>query len=559
MSTENLVPTHVRVLALLLAVPLFVSAQTPRRGPVTIQLLAINDFHGNLEPPSGENGRIYGTPAGGAEYLASHVARAIKENPNSLVVAAGDLIGASPLLSALFHDEPTIEAMNAMHLSVSSVGNHEFDHGRAELLRMQRGGCHPTEGCQHGDGFAGARFQYLSANVIETATSRPLLPPTAVRTVAGVKIGFIGETFKRTEQVVPPTGVRGIAFVDEATTANRYAAELKRQGVDVIVLLIHEGDAQRQSETPVGPNGCANTNGALDPVLAKLSPDIKVVVSGHTHRFYNCTMEGRIVTSASSFGRIVTRIQLTVDPASRQLTKASAVNEIVTRDVEKDAVQTRLIAKYTPLAKPIADKAVGTISATLARRNNDDGESAIGDVLADAQLASTSPADRGGAQIAVINDGGIRADLVFDESAGGRVTFGQIFTVQPFGNVLTVRTMTGDMLKRLLEQQFDNPTPSRQAMLQISNGFSYEYSLKRPAGQRVDPASMRLNGRHIGPEDRVRVTANDFIATGGDSFLVLGEGTDVMAGEVDIDATISYLKAHSPVAPPHGDRIKMVD
>ncbi len=508
-----------------------------------MQLLAINDFHGHLEPPEGSNGRIGSTPAGGSEYLATHLARAVAQNPNSIVVAAGDLVGASPLLSALFHDEPTIESMNAMHLSVASVGNHEFDEGWPELSRIQKGGCHRSDGCQDGDGFGGATFTYLAANVLQGG--RPILPPTSVRTVGGVKVGFIGETLRETPRIVTPAGVRGLEFLDEAATANRYAADLKRQGVHAIVLLIHQGGAQSGG---VNPNGCAGFSGGLTPILSRLSPDIKVVISGHTHQFYNCTIDGRSVTSAGSYGRMLTRVTLTVDRASGAITDVRAVNEIVTRNVDKDAVQTKILAKYSPRSAPIANRVVGSISADLTRRANEAGESALGEVIADAHLAATSAPDKGGAVVAFTNDGGIRADLTTTAGAG-RVTYGELFGVQPFGNVLTVVTLSGDALRRLLEQQFDNPARGSVRLLQVSSGFTYSYTLRAAAGRHVDPASMRLRGTVIKPTDRIRVAANNFLIDGGDGFSVFAEGTDRLGGDVDVDALAAYFLAHSPVGP----------
>jgi 5'-nucleotidase len=568
-----------------------------------VQLLAINDFHGNLEPPSGSSGLIDGVPAGGVEYLATHIEDAAAENPNSLVVAAGDLIGASPLISGLFHDEPAIEAMNALNLSVSSVGNHEFDEGAAELLRMQRGGCHPKDGCQDGDGFAGAKFQYLSANVVRPPTTAqlaavakhnaaerarlrahrayctahrrrpactrpfrivlgpvpkpaPLFPATAVRTVGGVRIGFIGETLKGTPSIVTPTGVAGLRFLDEATTANIYAARLKKRGVNAIVLLIHQGGRQNGGSDP---NGCADLSGDILPIVARLSSDVSVVVSAHTHEFYNCTIGGRLVTSASSFGRMLTRITLTVDRATGAITAKRAVNEVVTRDVPKDAAESAIVAKYRVLSAPLGNKVVGTITADVTRAQTAAGESALGDVIADSQLEATSPAAKGGAVVAFMNPGGIRADLAAAELSGGespgQITYSEAFTVQPFSNVMNVETLTGDQIRRLLEQQFDNPGPGQSRILQVSQGFTYSYDLSKPAGSRVDPASIRLDGAPIVPTQQYRVAMNSFLQAGGDNFTVFKEGTSLLGGDIDLDAFVAYLGAHSPLAPPARNRI----
>lgn len=540
-----------------------IAAGEQSRAPasVTIQLLAINDFHGNLEPPDGSNGFIRRTPAGGAEYLATHLGAHIAKNPNSIVVAAGDLIGATPLVSALFHDEPAIEAMNAMRLAVSAVGNHEFDHGAAELLRMQTGGCHPVAGCADGDGFSGASFQYLAANVVRQsgADSEPLLPPTAVKTIAGVKIGFIGETLRSTPRIVTPTGVRGLTFLDEAETANTYAAALKQQGVRTIVLLIHEGGEQGGGGDP---NGCNGFIGAIRGIVEKLSPDIKIVISGHTHQAYNCTIGGRLVTSASSFGRVITRIEVDIDPSNDAVVAASATNEIVSRDVEKNSVQTRLIEKYSARSSSIAKRIVGSTAGDIRRAPNRSGESALGDVIADAQLAATSQPDKGRAVVAFMNPGGIRADIAAGASGGerpGQVNYAQLFAVQPFNNVLTVLTLTGEMMKRLLEQQFGGARADAALILQVSNGFTYRYRLTAPPGQHVEAASIMIGGRVIGPADRVRVATNSFLAAGGDGFTVFQEGSDQLGGDIDVDALASYFRSRSPVVPGPQNRIIRID
>jgi 5'-nucleotidase len=527
----------------------------------TVQLLSFNDFHGNLEPPSGSDGTINGVEAGGIEYLATHLERAVAENPNSIIVASGDLIGATPLISSLFHDEPTIEAMNAMHLAVASVGNHEFDEGWRETLRMKRGGCHPRDGCQDGDGFSGAAFAYLSANVFRTATKTTLFPATVMKTIASVKIGFIGETLKGTSEIVPQVTNRGVVFLDEALTANRYAARLKRLGADVIVLLIHEGGRQHPEGKNADPNGCENFGGSLVPILDKLSADIRIVVAGHSHVFYNCRIGDRVVTSASSYGRMFTRIQITVDRSTPGPPRISATNQIVTRDVPKNPAQTTVLAKYSPLVEARASKIVGSVTGDLSRRVDESGESPLGRVIADAQLAAGAKA--AGAVVAFMNDGGVRAEIVAAPPSGGvpagAVTYRDLFGVQPFNNTLTVVTMTGQAIKRLLEQQFDNPHAGQRKMLQVSNGFSYAFRLNAPAGQRVDAASIRIGNRPVAPTDRVRVAASDFLIDGGDAFTAFGEHTNRVAVGSDLDALVAYFMARSPVSPPAEPRVLRLD
>jgi 5'-nucleotidase len=550
--------------AALLAIPLALAAQRTRGEDqaVAVQLLALNDFHGNLEPPTGGNGRIGQTTAGGAEYLATHLKRQVEQQPDSIIVAAGDLVGAAPLISGLFHNEPSIESLNAMGLSLSSVGNHEFDRGARELQRLQRGGCHPVDGCRGSDRFTGARFQYLAANVVDTATRRPLFPATAVRTINGVKVGFIGETLQGTPQIVAPAGTAGLAFRDEAATANEYARRLRQQqGVRAAVLLIHEGGQQSVPDEAVDPNGCVGFNGAIAAIARKLTPDIKVIVSGHSHRAYTCSIAGHLVTSAASYGRIITRVSLAIDRTTGVVIRASAVNEIVTRDVPKDPAQTALVAKYAALSAPIANRIAGSITAPITRQANRAGESALGDVVADAQLASARTTS-GGAVVAFMNNSGIRADLVVSGSgtqgSSSPVTYGELYQAQPFGNTLTILTMTGDMIRRLLEQQFTRPG-TLEDVLQVSAGFSYRYELNAPAGRHVDPDSLAIDGRKIGASERVRVVVNDFLVGGGLGFTVLAEGTGRTGGELDIDAITAYFKNHSPVPPGPQDRIVRTD
>lgn len=377
-----------------------------------------------------------------------------------------------------------------------------------------------------------------------------------------MKIGFIGEILQGTKEIVAPTATRGLTFLDEAATANAHAARLERQGVHAIVLLIHEGGRQRPDAGQADPNGCANFSGAIEPIVNKLTTDIQVVISAHTHEFYNCRIGGHLVTSASSFGRMITRVNLEIDRASDRITSASATNEIVTRDVAKDQAQTRILAKYSALAEGPANRIVGSVTADLLNRPNAAGESPLGGVIADAQLHAAAAHERGGAVVAFMNPGGIRADVVASAQRGtvrpGEVTYRDLYEVQPFGNVVTVITMTGDMIKRLLEQQFDNPSPGERKILQVSSGFTYRYRLAAPAGQHVEADSLAIDGRAIAMADRVRVAANDFIAGGADGFSVLKEGTNKIASISDIDALVAYFKARSPVAPPSG-RVVRID
>jgi 5'-nucleotidase len=529
-------------------------ANAARSRTVNVQILALNDFHGNLVPPSGSSGRIGTINAGGVEYLATHINQLRATNPNTVVVSAGDMIGASPLLSALFHDEPTIEAFNLIGLDYNAVGNHEFDEGATELVRMQEGGCHPVDGCQDGDPFNGADFRFLAANVVKK-NGHTLFPAYKIRSFAGAKIAFIGMTLEGTPSIVTPSGVAGLTFMDEADTVNGLIHELRRKGVQTIVVLIHEGGFPTG-----GYNECPGISGPIVDIVNRTHEEVDLFITGHTHQAYNCVIDGRIVTSASSFGRIVTDIDLTIDRASGEMISAQANNVIVTRDVAKDSLLTALIDKYDAFAAPLANRVIGSISTDITRTANTAGESALGDVIADSQLAATAPVGFGEAVVAFMNPGGIRADFTFSQISGGEqageITYGEAFTVQPFGNSLVTMSLTGAQIDTLLEQQFAGcGLQTANRVLQVSNGFSYSWSLSAPACDKVDPASIKLNGVTIDPNSVYRVTVNSFLADGGDNFSVLIQGTNRLGGEVDLDALTTYFGANSPVAPGPQNRI----
>ena len=537
-----------------------------RPPPVEVQVLGINDFHGNLEPPAGSSGRIEGIDAGGAAYLASHVAALEATNPrNTVVVSAGDLVGASPLLSALFHDEPTVEAMNAIGLDINAVGNHEFDEGTDELVRLQEGGCHPVDGCLDGDGFAGADFEFLAANVVSEATGDPLFPAVSVqRFQAGTKVAFIGMTLEGTPTIVTPEGVAGYDFLDEADTANEVVRRLERQGIDNVIVLLHEGGVT----TGGGYNGCEGIAGPIVDIVERLDDQVDAVISGHTHQAYNCVIDGVPVTSASSFGRLVTDMDLTIDRRTKEITSISVDNVIVTRDVEASGPITDLIGRYDALSAPLANRVIGSITADILRAQNAAGESALGDVIADSQLAATTPPELGGAQAAFMNPGGIRADLVYAASGDegdGNVTYEEAFTVQPFGNSLVTLTLTGAQIDRMLEEQFCGGNATAPRVLQPSAGFTYTYAATAvgaadcATADAVDAATIAIGGVPVDPAATYRITVNSFLATGGDNFPVLNEGTDRLGGAVDLDALEDYLTAApGGVAPGPQDRITRI-
>jgi 5'-nucleotidase len=532
--------------------------------PVEVGVLAINDFHGNLQPPAGSSGRIttsFTSPAttvdaGGVEYLGTHIDQLRSKYRNSVVVSAGDLIGATPLLSALFHDEPTIEAMNTLGLDINAVGNHEFDKGYLELLRLAGGGCHPADGCTGSNPYRGADFQFLAANVTIEATGKTVFPTYDVRTFDGVRVAFIGMTLEGTPSIVTPAGVAGLRFDDEADTVNALVPELRKRNIEAIVVLVHEGGF------PAGNNlinQCNGISGPIVDIVERLHPAVDAVITGHTHQAYNCEIDGRLVTSASSFGRLVTDIKLTLDRKTKDVIAVEAENKIVTRDVAQHEALSALVARYDAISAPLRNRVIGSITADITRATNAAGESALGDVIADAQLAATRPSELGGALVAFMNPGGIRTDLIYNQSSGGElpgeVTYGESFAVQPFGNNLVTMTLTGVQIDTLLEQQFNNPGPGQNRILQVSGGFTYTWSPSAPAGSKVDIASIEIDGTPIDPTASYRVTVNSFLADGGDGFSVLPGGVNRIGGVVDTQALEDYFKANSPVAPGPQNRI----
>src|SRR6201995_2872605 len=531
------------------------SAQSPPT--VELRILAINDFHGNLKPPPGgiriddasDKGRKVMVSAGGAEQMATLVRELRDGHNNNVFVAAGDLIGASPFLSAMFHDEPTIESLSMMGLAISAVGNHEFDEGKDELLRMQNGGCH-QEGCKGPHPFEGAKFHYLAASTFLKESGKTLFPPYEIRTFDGIPVAFIGLTLKGTPDIISPAAAAGLEFRDEADTVNALVPELKAKGVEAIVVLIHEGG------TPTGDyNECPAISGAIVDIVKKFDKAVDVVISGHTHQAYVCEIDGRLVTSADKFGTLVTAIDLKLDRTTRDVVSAKAGNTIVRMGLAKDPQQTALIESYEKVAAPIADRRAGTITATLSRVPNLTGESVLGDIVADAQLAATRTEANGGAAMAFTNPGGIRTDIVMKD--GGAVSYADVFAAQPFRNRLVTLTLTGAQIAEVLEQQWRDP--ARPRILQVSKGFAYSWDAAKPYGEHVDVAAMKLDGTAIEPAKNYRVTVNDYLALGGDGFVVLKDGGAPQYGIYDDEALFAWLSANSPVTSSAPTRISRIN
>ncbi len=553
----------------------------------TVKVIGFNDYHGNLEAAG-----TFGTsttvpvanrpPVGGADFVAAHVAALKKQNPLHVVVGAGDLIGATPLISSLFADEPSVETLNRIGLEFSSVGNHEFDKGSAELLRLQNGGCKQLGGAADPNSckgaavgtpvpFEGAKFKWLSANVVQTSTGKTLLPAYGIKTFNGVKMAFIGMTLKATPSIVTPTGVAGLEFKDEIATVNALIPELQAQGIEAIAVLIHEGGTQ--TGTAFDINACEGNlaNTAIAGIVKGLDNAVDFVVSGHSHQAYNCQLpnsKGRniLVTSASSQGRLLSDIDVTINPGTRDVTAAKATNRLVVRNdpaVVADATVAKLVKAYNDLIAPIANVIIGSISANVPNTRIDGAcNNPAGNLIADAQLAATQPANFGGSVAAFINGGGVRdAGFLFAGSTAlegdGNVTYREAFTVQPFGNTLVAMSLTTNNIKDFLEEQFAGclgQAADRTRFALPSAGFKYTWDGTKACGARISNVTIRTaagletlvntNGVVQNPAKTYRITVNNFMADGGDGYTTLIKGTARLGGSQDIDALTAYLSAN---------------
>jgi len=438
---------------------------------------------------------------------------------------------------------------------------------------MQRGGCHPVDGCQDGTRFAGAAFSYLAANVtldprraepemlrrggVHGLDPRPLLPGWTVRDVGGVRIGFIGLVLKDVPRVIVARSITGLAFGPEAEAANAAARALRMQGVEAIVVLMHEGGDQKGRDI----NGCEEMSAGLVEIVDRMSDDIDVVVTGHSHQAYNCTIDGKLVTSAASSGRLITDIDLRVRRSDGEIVAKSARNVVVTRDVEKDRDQTTLLARYVSRAAAVGGRVVGSITASLTRTANEAGESTLGDVVADALLDAARRAPGAKADLALWNPGGIRADLDARPGQGTTpVTYAEVFVVLPFGNDLIVKSVTGETILQMLEQQFGGLSGAggRVRIMQVSAGFTYAYDPSRPFGQRIDRTSVRVNGEPLVLDKTYRLATSNFLWDAGDGLEALKAATDPMVVGVDHEILADYFSRHSPVAPGPQNRIRRI-
>jgi 5'-nucleotidase len=464
------------------------------------------------------------------------------------------MVGATPLLSAFFHDEPTIEAMNLVGVDFHAVGNHEFDYGITHLKRLKTGGCKMDEKTRQADcggrpQYGGANFGFLAANVIESATGRPLFPAYAVKEFDGIKVAFIGLNTRTTPSIVRPSGTNGVVFKDEVETANALVPVLKNQGIEAIVVVMHEGGEQSG-----GINECIDFKGRGREIAEALDPAIQVVVSAHTHRFHICELGNKLVTGAGSYGTLVTEIDLVLDRSTRKIAAKKAINLIVDPKGAKDAALTALIDRYAVLTAPLENRVVGKLTREVNSVLSPSGESTLGNLIADAHLFGTAAPDQGGAVIAFNNPGSLRAPII--PAADGGVKYGELFRAQPFQNDLIIMTMTGKQLKDLLEQQFRTSDPiDRARLLGVSKGFTYTWDNSKPRGEKIVPGSMKLNGVPLDPVLQYRVVANGFLAGGSEGMTLFREGTDRQVGILDLEALVAMISAGSPVTPPMVGRI----
>ena len=542
---------------------------TPQQGArtpalVEVGVIAINDFHGALEPPKAavlvpdSTGQLTPVPAGGAAWLASAVDAIKAVHPNHVVVAAGDLTSASQLSSSLHLDEPAVGVMNRIGLEFNAVGNHEFDRGWQELERLQNGGCARNtklEPCQH-EAFKGAAYKYLSAGTFK-ADGTTLFPATGLKSLGKgtrkVTLGFVGLSLKDVPLLVSPSALTGLTFGDEADAINKAIPALKAQGADAVVVLIHQGGKTDLA----GPDSCDNLTGAIRPILDKLQPGVDLVVSGHTHWQYVCDYQPAsggapiLLTSAGVYGKLVTDITLTIDPAANRVTAKKARNVVVQsvayRSARGDVPNTVALPQFSPradvadyvagyvaAASDMIQRPVGKLSGPAAKPSDTSAAGGpLGNLIADAQLAASKDA---GAEIAFTNPFGIRAPI--DPAPDGSVTFGQIYMTQPFNNDLVTLTLTGAQLKDAIEDGIDGADVQAIAP---SVGLAYTFDLTRPPRERV--VSLTLNGRPIDPAKTYRVTVVQFLADGGDGFVSFTKGTDRVMGMVDNEALQQWIAA----------------
>ena len=561
--------------------------------PVTVRLIAFNDLHGNLEstglalpwPDPSDRRRVARLAAGGAANLAGLVQALRSGAQHHVVLSSGDLIGATPLVSALFLHESTIDIANRIGVDLAIPGNHEFDAGTAELQRVLGGGCAENRpdavsvSCPLGR-HEGAKFPTFAANVVK-ADGSTLFPASVVREFGGIRVGFIGAVTRVTPSIVVPSGVAGLRFIDEAQAINAEAARLQSQGVQAMVAVIHEGGDTGTPGLPMEWNdaGCPNPRGPIFDIVKRLTPDVDLVFSAHTHQGYRCVIDGRAVMQATALGRGVSVADIVLDPKTRDVDRARtqhrnlpvfnersdpALREAIIaaepqpwqqalRTAQPSAAVAQRVAEYAAAAAPRAQRPVGRIAGSFDRSSRSDASA--GRLVADAQWAATRAPERGGAQFALMNPGGVRTDLRCTAAPPCTVTYGELFAMQPFGNSLVVMTLSGAQIRQMLEDQ-QPPGRDRPLFLIPSSSLTYRWSASAPHGERVQ--ELRLDGQPLEPSREYRFTVNSFLAEGGDGVRMLTSGRQRLGGPLDLEALTAYLQS-GPATPERTPRITLVD
>ncbi|MFZ6735348.1 bifunctional metallophosphatase/5'-nucleotidase [Undibacterium sp. Ji42W] len=514
-----------------------------------ITIFSINDFHGNLQADQpvpyvftknslANPGQKMSIPAGGYAYLTSKLKERRQAVGASIFVGAGDLIGASPMGSALMKDEPVIEALNRLDLSVTAVGNHEFDHGTADLMRKIKGEC-PATGCAYAE-FKGARFSYLGANIHELGSDKPWLTPYVIRQVGDFKVGFIGAVTADVPNLVAGDAVKHLSFEDEATAINRYVPELQKQGVAAIVVLIHEGATYKGSENDPSYR-CEGLQGPIIEISKKLDKAISLVVSGHSHQGYTCKIDGRLVVQGRSYGSFLTESTLTIDRKTNQVINAVAVNHLIDQQaLQADPAAKQLVDQVASQTASLRQRPIVNLSAPLSR-NSEAGvfDSSLGNIIADSQLHYGQHA--GGADVAFMNAGGIRSDLPSGKATGPvAVSYGDLYAVQPFGNNLVRMKLTGTQILTLLQQQWLGREVNDPKKLFVSHTLSYSYDPRAGINERV--RDVKIKGKPLDLNQQYSVVVNSFMADGGDGFAVLKQAKDKELIGRDLEAFESYVR-----------------
>jgi len=553
-----------------------------------VQILATNDFHGRILDNT-SNGEA------GAAVLAGAVEQLRAANPHTVFAAAGDLIGASTFESFIQHDKPTIDALNAAGLDVSAVGNHELDQGYSDLVNRVMAPFDATT-----NPYGGAQWQYIAANLKMKTTGDPAVPATWIKDVGGVQVGFVGAVTEDLPTLVSPGGIADISVEDIVTSVNTAAADLVDGGADIVVMLVHEGATSTDCAT-------MDDSGTWADIINNVSPDVDAIVSGHTHLAYDCSFpvaawqsQGRAVTdrpvvSAGQYGTNLNQLIFSVDEAGNVAAKTQKI--LALEHPVTVGTTTTWVADYPadPEVAAIADAAasqadvlgavpLGTIAGAFNRAKlangtteNRGGESTLGNLVAEAQRWATEQPESGSAQIAFMNPGGLRQDMVGSNEAGypATLTYKQAAVVQPFANTLVNMQLTGAQIKTVLEQQWQRDSLNKVATrpflrLGVSEGFTYTYSQQNVTEfQKDDPKTtdvdestisytapkgtvtgMWLNGAPIDPAATYSVTVNSFLSTGGDNFFELANGTSKRdTGKVDLAAMVDYMAAFAASAP----------